>query len=367
MSVNVRVVRARSIVDDEESAAGAALDKARRSDKSKFFVAFSRRLMATARDPHQAAHPIQVAARRAGLSTYVLRAWEQRYHAVSPRRSPSGRRLYSDAEIERLQLLQFATRAGRRIGDVVNLPHEELLALCTTDTRATVDHDRSQAGQYYRLCMDAIHQLNSAALESALYNACVLMGLSALLEEVLAPLLRAIGEECRQGAMRIGEEHMATAVIRSFLGTLKLHRNVQPDDPRIVVATPAGQIHELGAMMVAVTASAQGWNAIYLGTDTPADEIAAAAAQTDAHAVAISIVYPADDRRLQQELRHLRRQLGPQMALLVGGAAARHYASVLREIGAILLERLSALHDILGRLALMARMRAQPASFMDRN
>ncbi|MDQ4146702.1 MAG: MerR family transcriptional regulator [Pseudomonadota bacterium] len=66
--------------------------------------------MTTLSDLKQAAHPIQVAARRTGLSTYVLRAWEQRYALVTPQRSASGRRRYSDADIERLQLLQFATR-----------------------------------------------------------------------------------------------------------------------------------------------------------------------------------------------------------------------------------------------------------------
>lgn len=322
--------------------------------------------MAAARDPRQAAHPIQVAARRAGLSTYVLRAWEQRYHAVSPQRSASGRRLYSDAEIERLQLLQFATRAGRRIGGVVALPHAELVAICAADTdTAAPGYDRSQAREHYRTCMRAVRQLNASLLESALYNACVMMSLSTLLEEVLGPLLHAIGDECRHGAMRIGEEHMATAVIRSFLGTLKLHRHVQPADPRLVVATPAGQMHELGAMMVAVTAVSEGWNAVYLGMDTPADEIAAAAAHTDASAAAISIVYPAGDGRLDQELRRLRRQLGPHIALLAGGGGARHYAALLHDIDAMLLERLTALHDVLARLALVARMRASPSSFAE--
>ena len=69
---------------------------------------------------HEKRHPIQVAARRAGLSPHVLRAWEKRYgDVVAPGRSAGGRRLYSDADIERLRLLHEATRAGRRIGDVL--------------------------------------------------------------------------------------------------------------------------------------------------------------------------------------------------------------------------------------------------------
>jgi DNA-binding transcriptional MerR regulator len=65
----------------------------------------------------QKRHPIQVVARRTGLSPDVLRVWEKRYQAVEPGRTKTGRRLYSDDDIERLRLLREATSRGRRIGE----------------------------------------------------------------------------------------------------------------------------------------------------------------------------------------------------------------------------------------------------------
>ena len=47
-------------------------------------------------------HPIQLASRRTGLTAAVIRAWERRYEAIRPSRSATRRRLYSDAEIEKL-------------------------------------------------------------------------------------------------------------------------------------------------------------------------------------------------------------------------------------------------------------------------
>jgi hypothetical protein len=49
----------------------------------------------------------------------------------------------------------------------------------------------------------------------------------------------------------------------------------------------------------------------------------------------LSLSYPADDPRLGEALRRLRRQLPEQVVLLVGGAAAAGYQSVLAEIGAL--------------------------------
>ena len=56
-------------------------------------------------------HSIAVVSRRTGITQLVLRAWERRYKAVVPSRTESGRRLYSDADLEKLNLLQLLTKA----------------------------------------------------------------------------------------------------------------------------------------------------------------------------------------------------------------------------------------------------------------
>src|SRR5919107_4915681 len=74
-------------------------------------------------------HPMRVVTRRTGLSADVLRVWEKRYGVVTPSRSDTGRRLYSDTDIERLRLLHRATLAGRSIGQVAGLSTPALLEL----------------------------------------------------------------------------------------------------------------------------------------------------------------------------------------------------------------------------------------------
>ena len=64
------------------------------------------------------------AARVTGLTASTIRAWEQRYGAITPHRTPAGYRLYDPDTIERLQLLQ----ALRSRGEL--LPN---LAACSTD------------------------------------------------------------------------------------------------------------------------------------------------------------------------------------------------------------------------------------------
>lgn len=288
-------------------------------------------------------HPIQIVARRTGLGADVIRVWERRYGAVEPTRDAAGRRLYSDADIDRLLLLRRATEGGRRIGDVARLDATALASLVAED-KTHAEHTRvptvgaptaRESGPHYlEMCLAAIRAVSPAELEAALQRAAVALSTPALLDQVLVPLIKAIGERCRHGDMRVSQEHAATAVLRTFLAQLAAGHRVPERAPTLVIATPAGQRHELGALMAAVSATAEGWKVIYLGPDLPAEEIAYAALETKASAVALSIVYPPDDPRVADELRRLRRALPKEATLFIGGHGASGYETVLQEIDA---------------------------------
>src|SRR5436305_13638358 len=81
-------------------------------------------------------HPIGLVARRTGLKPDLIGAWERRYNAVAPGRSATRRRFYSDADIERLQLLSRVVRTGRGISQVAGLPDEALRALLAEEPAA---------------------------------------------------------------------------------------------------------------------------------------------------------------------------------------------------------------------------------------
>ena len=74
--------------------------------------------------------------------------------------------------------------------------------------------------------------------------------------------------------------------------------------------------------MVAAIAASEGWRVLYLGGDLPATEIASAAQNANADAVAISIVYPDDRAALRDDLLKVRRALNRDVDLLIGGAGA---------------------------------------------
>jgi DNA-binding transcriptional MerR regulator/methylmalonyl-CoA mutase cobalamin-binding subunit len=303
-------------------------------------------------------HPIAVVAERTGLSQDVLRVWERRYRAVAPSRTAGGERLYSDADIERLRLLDAAVNGGRRIGRVVELSTTDLARLVDEDRAADAArafHTVAPASDVDRVAVDEalerVRALDARGLDDLLRRNAALVGVPALLERTVTPLLRQIGEQWHQGRLSIAEEHMASAVIEAFvLGAMRAMA-VSASAPQLLVATPPRSRHVLGAALVAAAAAADGWRVVFLGGDVPAAEISRAAIATGARAVAVSVVYADDDASVLTELRQLREALPAHVALVAGGQAVIPHARVLSrsdiEVGATV----DALRATLRRLA----------------
>ena len=302
-----------------------------------------------------AQYPIQLVARLTGLSAHVIRIWEQRHRAVEPRRTSSNRRLYTQNEIERLSLLRDLTKAGLRIGQLAGLPDRKLRRLAAeslgTERPApraapAVPADAALASE----CLAALQSFDARGLSEVLERASLALGAQGLAQRVIAPLTQTMGDLWREGRITAAHEHFATGIIRGFLTNLAKPFSGNGKAPVIVVATPAGQLHELGALLVGAMAGNLGWQVFQLGASLPATEIAGAAREKQARAVALSLVYPEDDEELPGELRALRELLPPDTALLVGGRAMPAYREVLLRLGAVPVEDLRQVGAALDKL-----------------
>lgn len=323
-------------------------------------------MITTLSDALEPKHPIRVVSERTGLSPDVLRAWEKRYRAVEPpRRTGGSQRLYSDADVERLRLLRKVTQAGRSIGQVAELSTAELAALVREDEAAlrTAPAPRASNGAartHVDRCLIHIRDLNSGALEAGLMRALLALGAERFLDDVAVPVMREVGRAWEEKVLGIAQEHLATAVLRRVLGFAADAVEVSGQAPIVVVATPARQVHEMGALLAAVSASVAGWRVAYLGPDLPAEEIAGAARKRGAQAVALSAVYPADDPELVSELRRLRSQLPPGVTVFVGGEGARAAVDVLAPGEATWLPSLPEFRQMLQRMAAESGARSLP-------
>jgi methanogenic corrinoid protein MtbC1 len=301
----------------------------------------------------QPRHAIRIAAQRSGIPTDTLRAWERRHRVVTPARSDSARRLYSDADIEHLRLLHELVERGHSIGHIASLAPDQLAALLTSEIPATGSRPGSPASDAAEAAARAEAQralldMDGHALRRVVRRAMVDLETDRVIESVLAPLCRSIGDQWATGAICTAHEHIASVALRDALGSMLDVLQPARRGPRLVAATPAGERHELGALMAATVAASAGWEVTYLGPDLPASDIAAVARQLGARAVLLSIVRrPAADDAAMPEVRALRASLDPGTALFVGGAGAARLAEQVTAAGATQIDDLTALRQAL--------------------
>ena len=293
-----------------------------------------------------ARYPIRAVIRRTGLSADVLRAWERRYGAIQPDRSPGGQRLYSEDDVGRLVLLQRATAAGHSISEIARLDRGALEALLEGPGRTRSGRVQSAADWALRDAMAATETLDSASLQGTLKRATLSVGTDAFIDDVLPRFLRSVGDRWHRGAITPAHEHLATQTVRDVLRWIREAYNAPPDAPCLVVATPTSEFHELGAMLVAAAAAGEGWRVLYLGANLPAADIVAAASQVRAKAVALSVVY-ADGEAVIRELRETAAGLPSDTLMIMGGMAAVRLERSLAEPRARVLADLDALRALL--------------------
>jgi DNA-binding transcriptional MerR regulator/methylmalonyl-CoA mutase cobalamin-binding subunit len=308
-------------------------------------------------------YPVRLVALRTGLSPHVLRAWERRYGVVRPARSEGGQRLYSDVDIERLLRLRRLTARGHAIGRIASLPLPEL-ARMEEQAPAEEEAAESWSGQgvagedpaeTVAVALQATRNLDALEMQAILERSAITLGVPVFVDQVVAPLLERIGHGWSERSVSVAHEHMASAVVRRVLGWLLRVYEVKSDALRLVVATPPHHAHELGALMAAASAAAEGWNVTYLGPDLPVGDLVNAVAQSGARAVAISAVHEPLTGDLRSAIRETRAGLPEDVTLILGGTAALRMRAEVEAAGAHVVESLAEFRTLLPRLAAKAR------------
>lgn len=258
-------------------------------------------------------YPLRSAAQLTGLSPELLRAWERRYRAVEPLRTPGGTRRYRASDLERLRLLRAAIDAGHRIGSLASLPNEELEQLARAVE--VVPRDRL-AG-----VLAALDDFDGAEAQRLLAIQLSTLGSLRFAREIAMPLLVEIGERWVGSRLRIASEHLATAVLRSLLGSALQPSAMSLRGARVVFSTLGGERHELGLLTAALCAMGAGANPVYLGPEVPVEDLLHAVERSGAAALALSVVaQPAAE--VAAPLAALRAGLPSHVHLWIGGSGA---------------------------------------------
>lgn len=224
-----------------------------------------------------------------GLSEYTLRGWELRYHLFKPKRTETGRRLYTEHDLRLAKTLKDLTRLGYKISDLADKDFVDLQIMLGEMDQEKTDYQNSS-----KSISKIIHLANlfdwDGVFRLLSEHRLQADGLRFIFDLVL-PLLFQVNKQIQTGAFSISQEHILSALLRAEILLIKKTKKQKKSKVRLVMATPEGDYHELGLLIASVISAYYGLQTLYLGPNMPSRDLCEASLQFGATHVLLVATY----------------------------------------------------------------------------
>jgi methanogenic corrinoid protein MtbC1 len=278
--------------------------------------------------PDKSSDPIELSigtlSSATGVPVETLRTWERRYgFPVPTTRTGGSHRRYAAETIDHVRLITRAIELGHRPSAVVGRDLEELRRLLDAPVpgAASTRPNTIADGLAIARWIDLTERMDGEGLVTEFRRSLAEMSVVEFLERRMSPYLHAMGEEWVNGSLRVSHEHFASERAREFLSVQWRAANEAPRDnlATAVLASPPGERHALGLHMAAWIIALAGVHVVFLGADTPMEEVAFAVEHYSARGVVLSVAagYAGDLRAM---LSGLVARVPHRISVAVGGS-----------------------------------------------
>jgi DNA-binding transcriptional MerR regulator len=268
------------------------------------------------------AYSIKAACALLDVPADTLRKWERRYDLVSPRRGGNAYRGYSDLDLKRLALFKKARASGASGREAAK------------QARA-IARDDSAAGDsaLERQAESAIDDLARERLMAVCARAEEKHGRTGALAQVWIPLLSRLGERAlRLKGLEIAKEHFAVAVLRERV----LKQNSAPGRPKVALASPEGELHEIGMLALAQELRDKKLPYLYLGPNLPVDSLCAALSRAKINRVILCVSRKINRPHLRTLVKKIRREI-PGATVYLGGPGSLAHSNFISKLCGVFL------------------------------
>jgi DNA-binding transcriptional MerR regulator/methylmalonyl-CoA mutase cobalamin-binding subunit len=273
--------------------------------------------------------PIGELARLTGISTHTLRVWEKRYGTPVPFRLPSGHRRYPKDEVPRLRAVARALKEGHRPRKLAKASLSEIESLLNVSSllpgssAVTPNITETQFENSRELVLEswieAVHKFSYQTLDNSFFEEWAKAGGLSFINQLAVPFLNKVGRGWETGEISISQEHFASERLYDFLGSKWRQLNERNDGAKILITSLPGDNHNLGLQMAATLASICKYKVVFIGSDTPCEEIFSAVLKTNSDILCLGVSCYYDKQKAAKFISNLRERIKKEVKIIVGG------------------------------------------------
>ncbi|MDF2675942.1 MAG: cobalamin B12-binding domain protein [Bacillota bacterium] len=159
-----------------------------------------------------------------------------------------------------------------------------------------------------------------------------------LYEKVLRPALYSIDDCVDKDNGCIWKEHVKTSIIKTVIESIypfviKLKKHVEPLNIKVIFVCPEKEYHEIGLRMMSDFFNLNGYDTIFIGTNSPRDQIITAILFSNPKYIAISVTDYYLLFEAQKMIQKIKSTYDKNIIVIVGGLAFKHNLDSVSIIG----------------------------------
>ncbi|MBB6459943.1 MerR family transcriptional regulator [Flammeovirga kamogawensis] len=205
-----------------------------------------------------------------GVKAHTIRIWEQRYEIITPKRSDTNIRYYTDDDLKHMINVSLLNNNGFKISKIAKFTAEEI----NQEVYKVLDVNDNYQDQISALTMCML-EFDEAHFEKIISSNILKKGFESTMVNIILPFMMRIGVLWLTGAVSPAQEHFISNLIRQKL-IVAIDAQITssvPDKPSFMLFLPEGELHEISLLFASYVIRARGFKVIYLGQSLPLHEV----------------------------------------------------------------------------------------------
>jgi DNA-binding transcriptional MerR regulator len=203
-----------------------------------------------------------------GIKAHTIRIWEQRYGLVTPARTDTNIRYYTDENLRHLFNVALLNRNGLKISKLAQMTPEEIAA----KGAAIAQNNPNPNSQIDALTL-AMIDLNEAAFEQVFVEYVGGHGFESAMLELVYPFLDKLRLLWLTNSISPAHEKFVGQIIRRKLMCAVDQAVPKPDSPVFLLYSPEGEMQELTLLFIQYLLRSRGMRVAYLGANVAVGDL----------------------------------------------------------------------------------------------
>jgi len=260
-----------------------------------------------------------------GIKSHTIRIWEKRYHILTPDRTDTKIRTYSDSELTHLLTVSMLNRNGIKISKIAELSQDDMNKLLWD---IKVDKEPEYSMDKFIL---ALVTLDEAMFKETLNGLLESVGLEKTFTDHLIPFLDRIGIMWLIGSVNPAQEHFMSNLIRQkIISEIDKQDIPNSTEATVLMYLPEHEWHEISLLFYHFLLRSKGIPTFYLGQSLPYESLGECIDKLKPNALFTSWLTSVDKKFVVSYFSRLHDDF-PDLDIFAGGAQIQSNSEALKK------------------------------------